>query len=91
VALREEFLRQHYLDQFFGSSAFRAELSAFVVPADGRLAPHLLARLGRCRQPVKETNWPRAGDRSRLRLWIAIWIWTCCLTRCSRAARWSGS
>ena len=25
-------LRQHYLDQFFGSSAFRAELSAFVVP-----------------------------------------------------------
>ena len=41
VALRKELLRQHYLDQFFGSPAFRAELSAFVVPVDGRLAPHL--------------------------------------------------
>jgi len=40
VALRKELLRQHYLDQFFGSPAFRAELSAFVVPVDGRLAPH---------------------------------------------------
>ncbi len=41
VAVRKDFLRQHYLDQVLGSSAFRAELSAFVVPADGRLAPHL--------------------------------------------------
>jgi len=31
VALRKELLRQHYLDQFFGSPAFRADLSAFVV------------------------------------------------------------
>src|SRR5690242_791726 len=31
VALRKEFLRQHYLDQVLGSSAFRAKLSAFVV------------------------------------------------------------
>jgi hypothetical protein len=27
--------------RFHGSSAFRAELSAFVVPADGRLAPRI--------------------------------------------------
>lgn len=33
-------LRQHYLDQFFGSPTFHIELSAFVVPVDGRLAPH---------------------------------------------------
>jgi hypothetical protein len=46
-------LRQHYLDQFFGSPAFRAELSAFVVPADGRLAPHLWTRLGRTNDSVK--------------------------------------
>ena len=39
VALRKELLRQHYLDQVLGSFAFRAKLSAFVVPADGRLAP----------------------------------------------------
>ena len=39
VALRKEFLRQHYLDQVLGSFAFRAKLSAFVVPVDGRLAP----------------------------------------------------
>jgi hypothetical protein len=39
---RSAFLRQHYLDQVLGSPAFRAELSAFVVPADGRLAPRLL-------------------------------------------------
>ena len=32
VALRKEFLRQHYLDQVLGSFAFRAKLSAFVVP-----------------------------------------------------------
>ncbi len=42
--------------RFYGSSAFRAELSAFVAPVDGRLAPHLWARLGRCIQSVKETN-----------------------------------
>jgi hypothetical protein len=30
--LRKELLRQHYLDQFFGSFAFRTKLSAFVVP-----------------------------------------------------------
>ncbi|MEI6197487.1 MAG: hypothetical protein WCS42_24495 [Verrucomicrobiota bacterium] len=41
MALRKELLRQHYLDQFFGSFAFRAKLSAFVVSVDGRLAPHL--------------------------------------------------
>ena len=33
--LRKEFLRQHYLDQFFGSPAFHAELSAFVNPHYG--------------------------------------------------------
>ena len=31
VAVRKDFLRQHYLDQVLGSSAFRAKLSAFVV------------------------------------------------------------
>ena len=53
MALHKELLRQHYLDQFFGSPAFRAELSAFVVPADGRLAPHLEVRLGRSPRRVK--------------------------------------
>jgi len=33
-AVRKD-LRQHYLDQFFGSSAFRTELSAFVDPQSG--------------------------------------------------------
>jgi len=42
LALRKEFLRQHYLDQVLGSPAFRAELSAFVVLVDGRLAPRCL-------------------------------------------------
>ena len=31
MALREEFLRQHYLDQVIGSPTFHVELSAFVV------------------------------------------------------------
>jgi hypothetical protein len=39
--------------RFHGSSAFRAELSAFVVPADGRLAPRIDGKLGRFARSVK--------------------------------------
>ena len=39
--------------RFRGSSAFRAELSAFVVPADGRLAPRINGKLGLFAHSVK--------------------------------------
>jgi hypothetical protein len=39
--------------RFHGSSAFRAELSAFVVPADGRLAPRMNGKLGSFAHSVK--------------------------------------
>jgi hypothetical protein len=39
--------------RFHGSFAFRAKLSAFVVPADGRLAPRTKGKLGRFARSVK--------------------------------------
>ncbi len=52
MALRKELLRQHYLDQFFGSFAFRAKLSAFVVFWTAGWLP-IAARLGRRQDSVK--------------------------------------
>ena len=46
--------------RFYGSSAFRAELSAHVVPADGRLAPRseitLRLRVWSVKAPVRPAN-----------------------------------
>jgi hypothetical protein len=42
--------------RFHGSSAFRAELSAFVVPADGRLAPRIDGKLGSFARSVKSVK-----------------------------------
>jgi hypothetical protein len=42
--------------RFNGSSAFRAKLSAFVVPADGRLAPRTSEKLGSFARSVKQWN-----------------------------------
>lgn len=56
MALRKEFLRQHYLDQVSGSPAFRAELSAFVVSMDGRLAPRISGKLGPFAPSVKSVE-----------------------------------
>jgi hypothetical protein len=42
MALRKEFLRQHYLDQVHGSFAFRAKLSAFAPPAGQVGSPNIM-------------------------------------------------
>jgi hypothetical protein len=53
AALRKEFLRKHYLDQVLGSFAFRAKLSAFVVPYGRPVGSPLAGSVGRTRGSVK--------------------------------------